>query len=240
MLRYYPDEYLGSEQAAIHLARLNSPEKWKPETMFPGEQAMWAGLGGSLNAETIEYQVYRMSLEIKRSDAMADVAALIARHCDFDIAVQKLRRSLHSGEITAEYCDQRGKFGFIQKDGWGGLDGGKILLRGIVELEDGWTRLILLRVDAIENLAKGASQHEACAATKPGDEKPGMPTLERRQLFAEWRASQGDYIPKLAEDTEQMKKVGVNRDDTRELRKDFPRRPRGKPKQPRNKKIGGR
>jgi len=53
---------------------------------------------------------------------------------------------------------------------------------------------------------------------------------DKRDIFAEWRKKCGKDIPTIAEDVAAMKKQGINRDDTRQLRKDFPARPSGSPK----------
>jgi hypothetical protein len=54
---------------------------------------------------------------------------------------------------------------------------------------------------------------------------------EKRRIFGEWRDSIAPRIPTIQEDVEQMKTLGINRDDTRELRKEHPSLPRGKPRQ---------
>jgi len=49
--------------------------------------------------------------------------------------------------------------------------------------------------------------------------------------FRRWREQQpSDYIPTEVDDTEHMKKFSVSRDTVRELRKGYPRRPRGQKK----------
>jgi hypothetical protein len=60
--------------------------------------------------------------------------------------------------------------------------------------------------------------------------KPRLTKAQKRELFQKWRASKGEYVPTLAEDTEYMKAQGVSRNDVRKLRTKFPRRLPGRKK----------
>ena len=58
--------------------------------------------------------------------------------------------------------------------------------------------------------------------------KPRLTKEQKAEIFKEWRASNGEYVPTLSEDIKHMKDRGISRADVRRLRPDFPRRPRGR------------
>jgi hypothetical protein len=58
--------------------------------------------------------------------------------------------------------------------------------------------------------------------------KPRLTKKQKAEIFREWRASNGEYVPTLSEDIKYMKDRGISRADVRRLRPDFPRRPRGR------------
>jgi hypothetical protein len=58
--------------------------------------------------------------------------------------------------------------------------------------------------------------------------KPRLTKKQKAEIFKEWRASNGEYVPTLSEDIKYMKDQGISRADVRWLRADFPRRPRGR------------
>ncbi len=65
------------------------------------------------------------------------------------------------------------------------------------------------------------------------DQSPPVRLAEAKieSEFRRWREQHpSGYIPTEAEDTEHMKKFSVSRDTVRELRKGYPRRPRGRKK----------
>src|SRR3954466_2962156 len=116
--RYYPKGFIGSEQAGVLLAKLCNPDHWRPETMVPGECEIWGGLGFTFNAEAIHSILFRLKSDLSKSGSDADVSAMEERYVDFDYAMQDLRSALHWGELTAEFCDEHGRFDVIQKEGW--------------------------------------------------------------------------------------------------------------------------
>jgi hypothetical protein len=228
---------MGSEAAILHIAKTRDPSRWAADRILPDEQAVWNGLGKTLNAELIGSHL--SVLEKSERQRVGDTS-IMDRLCDFSDALAELRKALFAGEVVAYYLDERGKQDFILKEGWGGDLGADILLRGVVDLVDGWRRLILLKEEDIAKLASSlppAWVYEvegSNPATK--DRALKRPAVEKRRLFEEWRASLGGRIPTMADDIAAMKAKGMNRDDARELRKAYPRLPRGKP---RSEKIGG-
>ena len=238
--RYYPKGYIGSEQAAVLLARLRCPENWRPETILEAEQEIWDGLGSSLNAEVIEPLVWEVLNKLSNV-ASFDESATLQRYGDFDQAMQDLRSALHAGELRAEFCDERGRVDFIRNEGWGGDEGFDILLRGIVTLEGDLTRVILLSEVAIAKLAAltaEADQRDRAAksggkiaphVSRQAPKNPGRPAGE---IFREWREREkaAGRVPTYDEDIAFMKSQGFGRNRVRELRHHYPRLPRGKPR----------
>src|SRR5688572_14355667 len=43
--RYFPEGFIGTEQAAVLLAKLLHEEHWRDEDFVAGEQSMWDGFG---------------------------------------------------------------------------------------------------------------------------------------------------------------------------------------------------
>jgi hypothetical protein len=230
--RFYPKGYIGSEAAILQIARTRDPSRWIPDKILSDEQAVWNSLGKTLNAELISSH---LSVLDKTERQRANDTSMMDRLCDFSDALAELRKALFAGEIVAHFVDENGKLDFILKDGWGGDQGADILLRGAVDLVDGWRRLVLLKRDDIDRLAKSLppawvyeESEGACGTTKNRALK--RPAVEKRRVFEEWRASLGGKIPTMAEDIAAMKAKGINRDDARELRKAYPSLPRGKPR----------
>ena len=230
--RFFPKGYMGSEAAIVHIAKTRDPSHWTADRISPDEQAVWTGLGITLNAEFIEDHL-RVLVRDKAGDT-----SMMDRLRDFSDALAELRKALFASEITAYFIDENGKLDFILKDGWGGDQGADILLRGVVDLVDGWRRVVLLKTDDINRLAMSLPpawvdpEGEGASATTKGRALK-RPAAEKRRVFKEWRESQESLnflIPTLAEDIAAMKAHGINRDDARELRKAYPRLPRGKPR----------
>jgi hypothetical protein len=226
--RFYPKGYIGSEQAILLMAKTRDPKRWQDEAMFAGERAIWDGLGGALNAEFLPAHLGVLVKDTRRIDD----PSMVNRLRDYSDALVEVRRSLHAGDLVAHYCDEAGKFSFILKDGWGGDLAVDILLRGIVDLEDSWRRPILLKTEEVLRLARSLppAWNEDGARRPPKAEGLKRPTAEKRKLFQKWRESLGGRIPTLSDDISAMKDLGINRDDARQLRKDHPSLPRGKPK----------
>lgn len=231
--RFYPRGYIGTEQGILRIAKVRDPGHWLPEKIYPDEGQIWGGLGLTHNAEFLSNHLsVLVPIEQRKNDT-----SMIDRLYDFEDALVELRKALHSGDVVAEFLDESGKPDFILKDGWGGDAGDEILRRGIAYLADGWSRLVLLRIDTLDELAKslpptcsdqnsGSSQNEI-RPTQTGK----LAASEKRRIFSEWRDSIAPRIPTIQEDIRQMKALGINRDDTRELRKEHPSLPRGKPSQ---------
>lgn len=233
--RYYPKGYIGSEQAAVLLARLRFPEHWRPELISPSEHAIWDGLGFTFNAEAIDYLIDSFRAKVPNHPDI-DVSIICERYCDFDYSMQELRSALHAGDLTAKICDEGGHFDFIQKEGWGGDEGFDILLRGVVTLKGGLTRLILLSRGEVEELARllkaEAKRHDLRSKESrpdPVGQAPKRPSRPVEDIFREWRADEAmkGRLPTRDEDVAYMKTHGIGRERVRELRKKFPTLPRG-------------
>lgn len=231
--RFYPRGYIGTEQGIVRVARIRDPGHWLPEKICPDERQIWDGLGFTYNAEFLPNHLsVLVPIEQRKNDT-----SMMDRLCDFGDALIELRKALHAGDVVAEFLDESGKPGFILKEGWGGDAGDEILRRGIADLADGWSRLVLLKIEALDELANSLSpawpDKEPDRLSKDVEREPTIKLIvsEKRQKFGEWRKSISPRIPTAQEDIEEMKKLGINRDDTRELRKEYPSLPRGKPRQ---------
>ena len=220
MMRFYPKGYMGSEAAAVRIAKTRNPSHWTG--ISPDEQAVWNGLGKISNAEFVGDDLRVLLGRTGATD-------WIERVCDFEDALIELRTALYAGEITAYYRDDHGKLNFILKDGWGHDQAADILRRGVVDLADEWGKTVLLKTDDVDRLASSLPPAEqASPATKGRALKRSA--AEKRHIFEQWRESLNGRIPTLPEDIAAMKDHGINRDDTRALRKDYPRLPPGKPR----------
>jgi hypothetical protein len=223
-MRFIPKGYMGSEAAIVRIAKTRDPSRWATNRISPDEQALWNGLGKTSNAEFV-FDDLRVLV------GNAGGADWLERGCDFLGALEELRKALYAGEITAHFVDENGKLNFILKDGWCGGQGADILLRGVVDLEAGWRQPVLLKTSDVDGLARSlppAYVEREDAGAK--DRALRRPTAEKRRIFGEWRESLNGRIPTEKEDIAAMKDRGVNRADVRELRKDYPRRPWGKPR----------
>jgi hypothetical protein len=231
--RFYPKGFIGSEQAILRVAKKRDPNHWIPGRIHRDELPIWEGLGTRYNALLLQNHLsVLVPIEQRKTDT-----SMIDRLCDFGDALVEIRKALHAGDLVAEFLDESGKFDSIARDGWGGDAGDETLLSGIVDLADGRSRVLLLKLTTLDRLAESLPpawpDQVAETSQRP---PPKMPTVklaasERRRLFKEWRESCPNRIPTLSEDVAQMKLLGINREDTRELRKDFPSLPRGKPRQ---------
>lgn len=183
--RYYPSGYIGLEQGAILLAKLQYPENWRTESMLPGEEKIWNGLGYLLSAEAIDYIIFCLKEDLKKKVPLLDIKPMYIRYYDFDGAIQDMRRALHAGELVGEFCDEHGKFDYVKKDGWGSDAGLDILLRGVAWLDHSPThdvqRLIFVRESALQALAERlcpqeVTEHEtARTETDTSKNKGGRP-----------------------------------------------------------------
>jgi hypothetical protein len=219
--RFYPKGYIGSEQGILRVAKKRDPKHWIREQIHPDELPIWEGLGTIYNALLLQNH---LSILVPNEQRKNDTS-MIDRLCDFGDALVEIRTALHAGHLVAEFLDESGALCSILKDGWGGDAGDEILLRGIVDLADGRSRVLLFKITALDQLAESLppAWPDQVAETSPRP-TPKMPTVklaasERRRLFKKWRESCPDRIPTLSEDVAQMKLVGINRDDTRQLRR---------------------
>jgi hypothetical protein len=144
-VRYYPAGYVGTERAIFMIAAAKDPELWSRDAIPPEERLVWERMNVTWNGLVLN-QHLPYSIPPGQRDGAID------RLCSFYRALDLLRKALHLGSITAEFCDERGRFDYIQKDGWGGEAGLDILLSGVAELDYGattWTRLLLLPEQSI-------------------------------------------------------------------------------------------
>jgi hypothetical protein len=225
--RFYPKGYLGSEQSILLIAKTRDQKRWQTQTLLDGEREIWEGLGSVYNAEFITDHLKVLVKDPRRSHD----ASMINRLCDYSDALVELRKSLRAGDITAYFCDDAGKMRFIIKDGWGGDEAPDILLRGIVDLVDGWRRTLLFKRDDVIRLASSLpSAWQAKDPSPQATRSVQRKLVEKRKLFQDWRESLDGRIPTLSEDIATMKVLGISRDDARQLRKQHLSLPRGKPK----------
>jgi hypothetical protein len=155
-VRYIPPGYIDSEGALLRIAKARNPDRWRPELLHEKETEIYRGLGTRYKADFLEFELRE---QIPQAE-MEGNRAIAERFFDFNDAVYDLRIALHAGDLIAEFCDERGEFGWIESAGWGGDNALENLLRGDVELKDGWVRLILFKIDSID---KFASQPDASA-----------------------------------------------------------------------------
>jgi hypothetical protein len=144
-----PRGYISSVDALLRIAEARHPDRWHRELLHQKEAEIYSGLGRKYKADFLE-------LELRTRIPQAEMEgnrAIAERFFDFNDAVYDLRTALHAGDLIAEYCDERGEFGWIKSAGWGGDNAHVNLLRGTVELEDGWVRLILFKIDAIDKFS---------------------------------------------------------------------------------------
>lgn len=237
--RYYPDGFIGTEQATILLAKLLHPERWRAEDFFAGEQSMWDGFGFDLNALAIHGFICDVARRIHKSDPTVDLALMWERYGDFNEALNILRQRLHAGRLQSQFCDENGHFGSIRKEGWGGDGGVDALLTGVVCLDDGFRRLVLLPKAAIEKLGRSTRDGMKQSSGKAASDKlpknaPCRLSRKGENLFREWRQQfeqREGRFPSRAEDEAYMREQGYSRDYARKFRKKSPSRPRGRPAQ---------
>jgi hypothetical protein len=115
-VRYIPRGYIDSESALLRIAKARHPDRWRPELLHEKEAEIYSGLGTRHNAQVLGGLLREQIplADLKANEAIAD------RLFDFEDAVYDLRIALHAGDLIAEYCDERGEFGWIRSDGWGG------------------------------------------------------------------------------------------------------------------------
>lgn len=147
-VRFYPEGYIGLEQATLKIAKHLEPDTWDSEKFLCGENAFWSGLAIENSAVDISTQLWLSYKEYSPEEKYN----VYGRIQSFLYARQQLQKWLFSGEIIGEYIDESGRWGWIQNDGWGTAAGLDILERGVGTLEDGWVRLVLLREARINEL----------------------------------------------------------------------------------------
>jgi hypothetical protein len=218
-IRYIPRGYIDSEAALLRIAKTRHPDRWRSELMHEKETEIYSGLGTRYNAEVLGGLLRE---QIPRADREAN-KAIAERLFDFEDAAYDLRIALHAGDLIAEFVDERGEFGWVKSEGWGGDEGLWILLRGVVWLDDSFCRLTLFKIDSVD---KFASELHVSSTTKR--HRASEVAMERG--FKEWREDRKDDIPSEREDFHYMKrKFGASRDDVRELRRTAPKLLRGRP-----------
>jgi hypothetical protein len=191
---------------------------------------VWDNLGVTLNAE---YTADHLRVLTKKGDAQTEELKF-HRLADFSSALEELHKSLHDGTVVAYSLDNRGKMRPILKESWGTPEGADILLCGVVDLEDGGRRAILFSPQAIEKFARALPPAWEDEKKLDRSRATKRSVGEKREIYKRFRESLGDTIPTISDDVKAMKAWGINREDTRNLRKDHPSRPRGRPKAPRN------
>jgi hypothetical protein len=216
-VRYVPPGYVDAEGALLRIAKALHPDRWRPELLHPKEAEIYAGLGTLYKAD---YLRGYLRSEIPKAD-LKENAAIADRMYDFEDAVYDLRIALHAGDLVAGYCDERGKFGWIESTIWGGDQALQALLRGIVTLEDGWVRLILFKIESIGKFINGSR------TTPASTPRLSKATINRE--WGNWRDQRKGNIPTEDEDFEHMRKFGARRDEVRELRDTAPKLKRGRP-----------
>jgi hypothetical protein len=231
--RFYPRGYIGSEQGILRVAKKRDPNHWIPGRIHRDEFPIWEGLGTRYNGLLLRNHLsILVPIEQRKTGT-----SMIDRLCDFDDALVEIRKALHAGDLIAEFLDESGKLDSIARDGWGGNAGDETLLSGIVDFADGRSRVLLFKLTTLDQFAESLPpawpDHVAETSQRPTHKMPKvkLSVSEKRRLFKEWRDSSPERIPTEAEDLARMKLVGINREDTRQLRKDFPSLPRGKPRQ---------
>jgi hypothetical protein len=214
---FIPRDYINLQGALLRIAKARHPDRWRPELLHKKEAEIYSDLGEKYNAEVLEYVLRD---EIPLADLQAN-KAIAERLVDFEEAVFDLRIALHAGDIIAEFCDERGEFGSIKSASWGGGAGLQALLRGTVELEDGWVRLILFKIESIDKFAKRPD-------VRPKRHPKSRAEMERG--FGKWRKDCEPHIPSEPEDYEYMsREFGASREIVRDLRESAPKLPRGRP-----------
>ena len=154
-----------SEDALLRIAKTRHPDRW--QLLHEKEDEIYSRLGTKYKADFLE-------LELKDQIPLAELEsnrAITERLVDFQDAAYDLRIALHAGDLIAEYCDEHGEFGWIKSAGWGG-DGAleNLHYRGDVELEDGWVRLILFKINSIDKFANQTDARPRKAG-RPGRKK---------------------------------------------------------------------
>jgi hypothetical protein len=225
--RFYPKGYIGLEQGILLVAKIRNPERWLESDFLPGESAIWDGLGWVYNAE---YLQNHLAVLVPKENRDADTG-MIDRLCDYGDASVEVRKALYAGELTAEYIDENGQLGTIIREGWATEAGSEILSRGIADLADRWTSLVMVCQAKLELFARELSPAGMDVVPQKANPEPAKRIAEATiaKKFAEWRASRGRDIPTYPEDVAFMKQFGIGRNRVRKLREGVARLPRGKP-----------
>jgi hypothetical protein len=237
--RYIPHGYIDAEQSILKIAKIRNPDRWQLEKLHPKEILIYEGLGRTHRGDMLDSY---LTIEIPRRDREELVEGLTDRYCDYQDALMDLRRTLHLGTIKGEFVDEFGRFGCIVQSVWGTDEGETFLESGVAQLNDGplhfISRLILLQEKQIEEFARdravGAlvsveTAAQPLVATQSKAIRP-ISVAARNQKFREWRAGCGENTPSYRQDVDYMAQFDVSRDAVRELRKQYPRLLRGRPK----------
>lgn len=224
-IRYVPRGYIDTERALIRIATVRNPGRWRVDAMHSKEREIYEGLGRSFNAEFLgDHLRYHISAEDRKADQN-----ILERLFDYNDAISDLREALHAGDFVAEFVDEHGKFDFIKSEGWGGEAGIEILCRGVAWLDYGHLtvcRLVLFKAETIETFAAKPISADAQNRTQP----PRVRQADIQKRFNEWRSSIEPKIPSEIEDYNHMRQFGVSRERVRTLRRNAPRKTRGRPK----------
>lgn len=188
-VRYYPKGFVGIEQGALLVAKLKYRDNW--QHLLPSEAEMWSQLGHTLNAEALLGHMGEVFRRARLNDPTVDTSGAVERVGDYNEVLNLLRQTLHAGELTAEYCDENGKFGHIRSESWGGDGALDVLRSGVAWLdEDPSTqalRLVLLRTESLlkcfslrdtdqqATLSQSQSPENAVLGTQVGRPKGGRP-----------------------------------------------------------------
>jgi hypothetical protein len=161
-----PRGYITSVDALLRIAKARHTDRWHRGMLHAKEDEIYSGLGRKYKADFLELE---LRTQIPQAE-MEGNRAIAERFFDFNDAVYDLQTALHAGDLIGEYCDERGEFGWIKSAGWGGDNARVNLLRGTVELEDGWIRLILFKIESIDKLAN-QTDYRSGKAGRPGRKK---------------------------------------------------------------------
>jgi len=210
--RFYPKGTVGTETAILWLARERYPDRWRDDAMTKEEKSVWSGINktfsGFVISNILPYSVPKFAQ-----------SAALERFCDFSEAFMDLRRALQADEIRAYFIDENGKEDFIKPYSWGIDAAEEVLLTGLADLDDGWTRLVLINEAALHKLFRQK-------AAKERVDKSTLPLPPSLAALNDWyRVRISDFqssgkVPTIAQDEEAAKAKfpGITRSMVRDCR----------------------
>lgn len=230
--RFYPDGYVGLEQAALIVAKRVDAGIWKSETFLGGEAAYWAALGYNIPAKFIS-----SSLWAKFKDSDPDSRSQVHSRVNSYLNAQRMLRSwLFSGDLVGSYVDPTGNWGWILKEGWGTPAGGEILDNGTAVLEGDWLQVVLLQENDIYRMLdksnfndKKYSNSDASGESPAGKDAISAPSSQIYRTTDEIEQAYKDRLknwpaderpPTEADDWAFLKTLwpAITRERTREIR----------------------